>query len=69
VKLVSNLSYFSGKLDLTLFRRKLRRIKKKMDIRINKKDKNHKMVLGGQCLKISNILSICISLSFVTGGV
>jgi hypothetical protein len=69
VKLVSNLSYFSGKRDLTLFRRRFRRIREKMDIRRNNKDKNHSMVLGGQCSKISNILPICISLSFATDGV
>jgi len=40
-----------------------------MDIRINNKDKNHNMVLGGQCSKISNILPICIMLSFLTDGV
>jgi hypothetical protein len=68
VKPVSNLSYFSGKRDLTLFRRRLRRIRKKMDIRTNNKDK-HNMALGGQCSKISSILPICISLSFVTDGV
>jgi hypothetical protein len=63
------LSYFSGKRDLTLFRRRLRRIRKMMDIRSNNKDKNNNMVLGGQCTKISKILSICTWLSFVTDEV
>jgi hypothetical protein len=48
VKRFSNVSYFSEKRDLTLFRRRLRKIRKKMDIRRNNKNKNHNMVLGDQ---------------------
>lgn len=65
MKLLTNLSYFSEKLDLTLFRRRLRRLRKKKNIRSNN-NKKHNMELGGQCSKIRNILSTCISLSFVT---
>ena len=68
MKLVSNLSWFSEKRDLTLFRKRLRRIRKGKNVRRhnNNSNKNNNMALGGQCSKINNILSICIFLSFAT---
>lgn len=56
---VTSIFYFSEKLDLMPFRKRHRRhIRRKIVRRCN-------MVLGDQCIKISNILSICIFVNFV----